>query len=137
MTLLHGTTVEFNGHGLFITGASGAGKSDLAIRLIDRGAVLVSDDYTEVKSTRNTLTATVPKNIKGKIEAYGIGIIDAKNKDQTTINLVINLVDTDKLERMPKDDTVTIEGISLPQIYLCAKHASAVAKLCLYLKSLA
>ena len=46
---LHVSSVAVNGAAILISGRSGAGKSDLALRLIDRGATLVSDDYTLVK----------------------------------------------------------------------------------------
>ena len=45
-TTIHATCVAIRGRAVLITGPSGAGKSDLALRLIDRGAVLVRDDYT-------------------------------------------------------------------------------------------
>ncbi|MEY3906493.1 MAG: hypothetical protein RIR59_1316, partial [Pseudomonadota bacterium] len=45
--LLHGTCIAIKDQGVLILGASGAGKSDLALRLIDRGAALVGDDYLE------------------------------------------------------------------------------------------
>ena len=43
---IHASCVAIDGRALLIEGASGDGKSDLALRLIDRGATLVSDDYT-------------------------------------------------------------------------------------------
>lgn len=136
MTLLHGTTVEIDGLGIFITGPSGSGKSDLAIRLMDRGAKLVADDYTEILVVNNGLSARPPQNIKGKIEARGIGIIKVENINQTDISIVVQLQEADEIERMPETQNVTIEGVELPVVFLCAKHASSVAKLFLYLKSL-
>jgi serine kinase of HPr protein (carbohydrate metabolism regulator) len=41
---IHATTVAIAGRGVMIEGQSGSGKSDLALRLIDRGGRLVSDD---------------------------------------------------------------------------------------------
>ncbi|MBA3881078.1 MAG: aldolase, partial [Sphingobium sp.] len=45
---LHVSCVAIGDRAVLIEGRSGAGKSDLALRLIDRGARLVSDDYTLV-----------------------------------------------------------------------------------------
>jgi serine kinase of HPr protein (carbohydrate metabolism regulator) len=42
--MVHGTAISIGGHGVLIMGESGSGKSDLALRLIDRGAILISDD---------------------------------------------------------------------------------------------
>ena len=41
---LHASCVAINGRAVLIEGRSGSGKSDLALRLIDQGGVLVSDD---------------------------------------------------------------------------------------------
>ena len=49
---VHATCVAIGGRGVLIAGRSGRGKSDLALRLIDRGAVLVSDDYTLAAARR-------------------------------------------------------------------------------------
>ena len=46
---LHASSVSIDGRAVLIEGMSGSGKSDLAMRLIDRGATLVSDDYTIVR----------------------------------------------------------------------------------------
>ena len=49
MTILHATCVAIGGRGLLLLGPSGSGKSDLALRLIDRGAMLVSDDGVAIR----------------------------------------------------------------------------------------
>jgi serine kinase of HPr protein (carbohydrate metabolism regulator) len=51
--MLHATSVAIDGHVVLIQGVSGIGKSDLALRLIDRGAVLISDDRTLACSARS------------------------------------------------------------------------------------
>lgn len=132
----HGTTIEINGVGIFIQGASGAGKSDFAIRLIEMGANLIADDYTNLTPASDALIASAPENIKGLIEIHGIGVISTEVKKQTQVKLVVELVEGDKIERMPEQQSTLIEGVSLPLIFLCAKQASATAKLSLYLKSL-
>ena len=43
---VHARTVAKEGRAVLISGPSGSGKSDLALRLLDRGFVLVSDDQT-------------------------------------------------------------------------------------------
>ena len=60
---LHVSCVAKDGRAILIAGRSGAGKSDLALRLIDRGAHLVSDDYTVVKRVAGRLVACPPRNI--------------------------------------------------------------------------
>ena len=43
---IHSTSVVIDDNGVLILGDSGSGKSDLALRLIDNGATLISDDIS-------------------------------------------------------------------------------------------
>ena len=121
------------GQAVLITGFSGSGKSDLALRLIDRGATLISDDYTLLMRAEHRLTASAPTNIKGKIEVRGIGIIDMINVDDVRVALVIAL--GDRMERLPEGDQAqNIAGISVPVINLAAFEASTPHKIELALR---
>src|SRR5690242_16329827 len=73
---VHASTVASDGRAVLISGPSGSGKSDLALRLLDRGFTLVSDDQTIVRRDGNRLIATAPPTIAGKLEVRGIGIVD-------------------------------------------------------------
>src|SRR3954467_1212574 len=73
---VHASTVASEGRAVLITGPSGSGKSDLALRLLDRGFTLVSDDQTLLKRSGTRLIASAPPTIVGKLEVRGIGIID-------------------------------------------------------------
>jgi len=91
MTHLHATCVAVNGHGVLLTGVSGSGKSDLALRLIDRGAQLVSDDYTDLTVESGSLVARAPATIAGLIEVRGLGIINIGALDSAIVRLHIAL----------------------------------------------
>ena len=123
---IHASCVAIGGRGVLIAGASGRGKSDLALRLIDRGARLVSDDYTEVRGVEGRLVASAPQRIRGKIEVRGVGIVEmAADADV----LVALLVDLDRApDRLPEPDTRTFAGIAVPCIGLAALEASAPIK---------
>jgi hypothetical protein len=75
-TLIHATAVAINGQAILLMGASGSGKSDLAIRLIDRGAVLVSDDYCDIVEGADGPEVHAKSGISGKIEVRGVGICE-------------------------------------------------------------
>lgn len=133
--MLHASTVAIDGQAVLITGVSGSGKSDLALRLIDRGARLVSDDYTLVTRVGTTLQVSAPTNIKGKMEVRGVGIIDFDPVEAGIAALIIRLDAAP--ERLPDfGDTQTIVGITIPALALAPFEASAPIKVELALKKL-
>ena len=124
---LHVSSVAISGRAILISGRSGSGKSDLSLRLIDRGATLVSDDYTMVRRVDGHLLARAPENIEGKIEVRGVGVLEF----QTTSNVPVCLmVDLDRdVERLPPErETITIAGVEVPVIAANALEASAPVK---------
>jgi len=125
-TRLHATTVAIGGRGVMITGPSGAGKSDLALRLIDRGASLVSDDYTDCVVRDGAVGASPPATIAGRIEVRGIGIVDMPYTPHATIALVVIL--SEAVERMPEARLERVAGVDIPAIALDAFEASAPIK---------
>ncbi len=126
MTLptLHASCVAINGRAVLITGPSGAGKSDLALRLIDRGAVLVADDYCDLVVKDGRLFAQPPARIAGMIEVRGIGICATPFMTGCDVAMVVRLVP--EPARMPAEDaTICIAGKQLPVIEVNAYTASA------------
>ena len=129
---LHGTTAACwtPGRGwraVLITGPSGSGKSDLALRLLGRGWRLVADDYTHVVASDGALFAVAPPTIAGRIEARGVGVIPACTQGVTRLALTVEL--TDRLpERLPQPEAVTVEGVALPLLRLRGFEVSAVEK---------
>ena len=100
---------------MLITGPSGSGKSDLALRLLDRGFTLVSDDQTIVKRDGDRLIATAPPTIAGKLEIRGIGIVEMERVDNVPVALIVEL--TSDIQRLPDDSRERpILGVKLPLI---------------------
>lgn len=124
---VHATTVAIGGRAVMLVGPSGSGKSDLALRLIDRGARLVSDDYTELTLADRILFAAAPKPIAGQMEVRGIGIVDMPHLDAVPVALVVCL--DARVERMPEPATCTFAGCAIPAIALSAFEASAPIKI--------
>lgn len=85
----HATCVAINRKGILIMGPSGSGKSDLALRLIERGAVLVADDQVELQAEKGDLIAKAPAAIKGLIEARYIGPLKAPVLEACPLALVL------------------------------------------------
>jgi HPr kinase/phosphorylase len=137
MKLIHATCVAIGGAGVMIRGASGAGKSDLALRLIDGGAELVADDYCEATAKAEGIEVAAPANIAGKMEVRGYGIIQMPFRDTVTVRLVVDLKPEADIERMPETSTCEIEGVTLPRLMLNGFSASAAAKVRLVLGQIA
>lgn len=125
--MLHASTVAIDGQAILITGISGSGKSDLALRLIDRGATLVSDDYTLVVRSDAALLASAPATIRGKLEVRGIGLVECESLDVARAALLVRLGGV--IERLPTgEDHEVIAGVRLPAISIAPFEASAPIK---------
>jgi len=131
MTLLHGTGLIYEGKGLLIMGPSGSGKSDLALRMMGRGALLIGDDYIEVSSAEGgRVIMRAPKNIAGKIEVHNVGLLEVAFQSQAEIDMVFHLVTSvQKLERLPFEKMISIEGCRIPCLDFYAFEASAPDKI--------
>lgn len=125
--LVHASCVAIGGRAVLLGGRSGAGKSDLALRLIDRGAELVSDDYTELRRVGETLLAQAPATIAGRIEVRGVGIVELPEAAGVPVCLCVDL---DSIpERLPEAGMVRLAGVDIPLVALAALEPSAPLKL--------
>ena len=132
---LHASCVALDGRAVLITGISGSGKSDLSLRLIDRGFVLVSDDQTIVRKSGEKLIATAPATIAGKLEIRGVGIVEMETVKDVQVVLIVEL--TSDIQRMPDDSRERpVLGVKLPLISVDATTASAASKVALALDRL-
>jgi serine kinase of HPr protein (carbohydrate metabolism regulator) len=130
---LHASAVATEGKAVLITGPSGSGKSDLALRLLDRGFTLVSDDQTIVKRDGDRLLASPPPTIAGKLEVRGIGIMDMDHMTDMPVALIVELTSND-IQRLPDDSRERpILGVNLPLVAIDAMTASAPSKVALAL----
>lgn len=135
MTLVHATAVALDRQGVLLLGPSGSGKSDLALRLIGEGAVLIADDQVDVLAEGGQLLASPPAPIAGLIEARGIGLLRLPYLPRIPLFLAVELVPTAQVERLPDPAVWTKEALSLPLLRLCPFEASVSVKLRLALKA--
>lgn len=129
--LIHATTIDVAGQGVLIIGASGSGKSDLALRMIRDGAFLVSDDQTKVEVEGTRLMASAPRQIRGLIEVRGIGLLPAPSISRSWLRLVLNL-STSEIERVPEADFWVLPGradLKIPMFEFHPFEASSTVKL--------
>ena len=140
--MLHATCLDIDGMGVLIQGRPGAGKSDLALRLIDepgtgilgrppKTARLVADDQVVIRRLAAGLIASPPEKLQGLIEIRGLGILKIPNCPETILRLIVTLKRMDDIERLPEptDMMGKILGTWLPRIFLDPRSASAPARL--------
>lgn len=126
---LHGVLMRVHGVGVLLTGASGVGKSELALELLSRGHRLVADDAAEFAVERGVLRGRCPPLLQGFIEARSLGILNVRRLfgrrsvvGATRLDLIIAL-DTPAalpetgLERLSgQRSTRAVLGVDVPAI---------------------
>ena len=120
--------MQWNGVGVLLRGPSGSGKSDLALRLIEEGAVLVADDQVVLSREGRRILASPPETLAGLLEVRGLGILRFPHEAPAPVGLVVDLVEPDRVERLPDPATVDMLEISLPLHVLSAREATASLK---------
>ncbi len=130
---IHATCIALHGVGLLLRGASGLGKSDLALRLIDGGATLVSDDRTLISTAITAggtiLVAAPPPGLAGLLEVRGLGIVRLPYQSLCPVQMIVDLLpDGDRPDRLPDPDTESLLDVTLPRWCLNALEPSAPAK---------
>lgn len=142
--IVHGTCVAFGGKAALLRGRSGAGKSDLALRFMavgpegDQEPRLVADDQVVVEPRNGAgLIASSPATIAGKIEVRGLGIVEVPHLAEAALVLVVDLVPSEDVPRMPEKapQSIEIAGRRISLLRLSAFEPSAPLKLKLALQA--
>ena len=129
---IHASCVAVGGRGVLLLGKSGAGKSDLALRLIDQGAVLVADDRTILFVEKGALHACAPSSIKGLLEVRGLGIVQFRSRAKVRISLAVRLGrESARLpaQRFYRPPAPLAPQVRVPEILLDGRFASTPAKI--------
>ena len=129
-TSLHGVLIDVFGVGILLMGASGIGKSETALELVERHHRLVADDIVHIRCVGETeLVGRASEMIEHHMELRGVGIINVKDLfgvgailGRCKIDLVIRLEDWDENKDYDRlgleEETVDILGVSVPRILL-------------------
>lgn len=137
--ILHATSLSVliggTWRGVLVMGPSGAGKSDLALRALEAGFSLISDDYSVLWLSDERLYANAPDTIVGKLEVRGIGITAQRVRRLTRIDLCVQCQSVAP-ERLPDREVTPLLGVEVPTIRLDPREASTVAKLLTRLRQL-
>jgi HPr kinase/phosphorylase len=142
--LVHGSAVALgpldgvpgDAWAVLLRGAPGSGKSDLALRLIERGGVLVSDDQVKLSRSGGLVVSSAPETITGLLEVRGVGIVKVRTGDRVPVALILDLVPREEVPRLPDARTDNILGVELPVLSFYPFEASAIDKVYVALRSL-
>ncbi len=129
---LHASCVAIAGRAVLLRGASGTGKSALALELMARGATLVSDDRTLLRASEGQVLACAPDPIRGLIEARFVGLLRAETESDVPLALIVDL-DREETDRLPPLRHETLLGCALPLLHK-SPAASFQAALIQYLR---
>ena len=123
--LMHASCAARNGWGVLLTGIPGSGKSDLLLRLLDRGFVLVADDQVEIGTDG---MARPPEILAGLLEVRGLGMMRLPYLAAARLILLVELT-ADPVPRLPEPRRDSLFG--LPAIAINPRPASAAQVLAL------
>jgi HPr kinase/phosphorylase len=122
---LHATAVAFEDCAALIVGASGAGKSALALEMMARGATLVADDQVILRLENDCVMLSCPDTLCGMIEARDVGILYAAYRSSVPLSLVIDM-NHEETVRLPEHRTITYLTKTFPLLHnVKSKHFPA------------
>jgi len=137
----YGSMVDILGIGVMIRGASGIGKSECVLGLIERGYSLVSDDMTRLRALEGRdLIGTAPELTRHHMEVRGIGIINvasifgiSSTRLEKRLDLIVTLKDWQELEEVDRigleQEFYEILGILVPHVTIPVRTGRDLARL--------
>jgi len=137
----HGSMVDIMGVGTLVRGASGVGKSECVLGLIERGYSLVADDVTRFQAIEGRdLVGTAPDLTRYHMEVRGIGVINISSifgigsiRLEKRLDLVVTLIDWEELEEVDRigldQQYYEILGIHVPHITIPVRTGRDLGRL--------
>ena len=114
--------------GALLLGPSGSGKSDLALRLIDAGDVLVADDQVALDVRAGRLFASAPPHLPALLEVRGVGLVPMERAKPVALAAVFDLTPGGHGERLPPRALWRFGGVALPLYCIDPAGPSAAAR---------
>ena len=137
----HGSMVDILGVGTLIRGASGIGKSESVLSLLERGYSLVSDDITRFRAIEGReLIGASAELTRFHMEVRGIGIINVAAifgvrsiRTEKSLDLVVTLKDWTEMEDVDRHGLqrqfYKILGISVPHVIIPVRTGRDLGRL--------
>lgn len=130
--VMHGVFIDVFSVGIFITGESGVGKSELGMSLISRGHRLIADDLTEFsRFAPGVIDGTYPGMTNDFMEVRGLGILNIRAmfgsnalRRNKHLDMIFNMVNYTEKNRHQFDRlgteqrTQNILGVEIPELTL-------------------
>jgi len=141
LTYQHGVYMDIFGLGVLLTGASGIGKSEIALELISRGHRLIADDMVELSRVgTDVLVGRSPEALKYHMEIRGIGILNIRDlfgaaaiTDAKRVGLVLEVVQWDDMSEqmrlLGEDASTDMHEVHLPKALLPVRPGRSLAVL--------
>lgn len=111
--------------GILLLAPPGGGKSDLALRLLGQGALLVADDQVEVFMDGAALMAAPPAALAGRLEVRGLGLLEGLPWRRARLALAVELVPPAAVPRLPEPAAWSALGASVPLLRLDGRAPAA------------
>ncbi|MDX8390965.1 MAG: HPr(Ser) kinase/phosphatase [Mariprofundaceae bacterium] len=140
-TFQHGVYLDIFGLGVLLIGASGLGKSEIALELISRGHRLIADDMVELARVgTDVLVGRSPESLKYHMEIRGIGILNIRDlfgaaaiTDTKRVGLVLEIIPWDEISEqihlLGEDATIELHEVHLPKGILPVRPGRSLAVL--------
>lgn len=116
---IHASCAARDGHGVLLLGPPGSGKSDLVLRLLGNGFVLVADDRVEIEDG----VARPARTLEGLLEVRGLGIVRLPHAAQAKVALAVRLGISPRLP-----EPMRHEELDIPLVTVDPAAASAAAQ---------
>lgn len=121
---LHATAVLLGDRGVLITGRPGAGKTTLALSLIEyfrragRFSQLMCDDQVVLSAQSGRVVCRAPQSIAGLVEIRGLGPRPLAHEAEMVADLLVRLIPNGSAERFPDEKTESLAGCDIPCLEL-------------------